>query len=414
MISAADNSQRLDGAVLGAAAESAVPDAAIAKMAWLVQQGGCSLTVRTAAAAARSGDLARLRWLRERGCPFDSSQVVEAALQHADLSVADWLVDEAGCPLPEPHAAGPVASAAAASDVGKLRWLQERGVDVSSLAQQEDLLLNAVGSGNTEAMRSVLELEGGARLLNVAVMNRLVSVGNVTAAAYFYGAGCPVDQVAWSEWAASGCRGGLAMLRWLLEEARVSASSLPLRDMVAAWPDATAADSRRLLEAVRLLLPSGSCSVLATRASLVAARKGDLSLLRYLHEELGGELGPSVLAGAARGGCEAMLEWLVERGCGAGVEARVLDDCYLEAGQRGNLAALECLRRLGVPRSKELLLKAVSGGVPVPVFEWLRGRGARMSEEDLREAARVAGAQREEDCRRRVSELLQIMHAERT
>ncbi len=47
-----------------------------------------------------------------------------------------------------------------------------------------------------------------------------------------------------------------------------------------------------------------------------------------------------------------------------------------EAGQRGNLAALECLRRLGVPWSEGLLLKAVAGGVPVPVFQWLRGQGA--------------------------------------
>ncbi len=412
VISAADGSQRLDGAVLAAAAESPMPDAAIAKMEWVLQQGGSRLTVGTAAAAARSGDLARLRWLRERGCPLDSWQVLEAELRHADLSVAEWLVDEAGCPLPEPDAAGPVASAAAATGVAKLQWLQERGVNVSSSAQQQQLLMNAAGSGNTEAMRFVLEMEGGAQLLNVDVMNRLVSVGNVTAAAYLKGEGCPVDQCAWSTWYKSGCKGGQAMLRWLLQHACGPASSSVSPYVIAAWPDTTAADSRQLLEALRLLLPPGSSGGLATRAILHAARRGDLALLRYLHEELGGELGPSVLAGAARGGCEAMLEWLVERGCAAGVEARLLDDCYLEAGQRGNLAALECLRRLGVPWSEGLLLKAVAGGVPVPVFHWLRGQGARMSKHDLQEAARLAGAQREEDSRRRAAKLLEIINAE--
>ncbi len=53
------------------AAGSLHPDA-VAKMEWLlaVGKGSCSLQENTAAAAAISGDLGRLRWLRERGCPM--------------------------------------------------------------------------------------------------------------------------------------------------------------------------------------------------------------------------------------------------------------------------------------------------------------------------------------------------------
>ncbi len=84
-------------AALAAAAGSATPDA-VAKMEWLMSKAG--LGPGTAAAAARSGDLGRLRWLRDRGCPMGGYGVLQSALQHADLAVAQWLVDEAGCKLP--------------------------------------------------------------------------------------------------------------------------------------------------------------------------------------------------------------------------------------------------------------------------------------------------------------------------
>ncbi len=88
--------------VLDAAAASPTPDA-IAKMEWILAEGNgtCSVQTTTAAAAARSGDLGRLRWLRDRGCPMDL-RVLRSALGHADLAVAQWLVEEGGVKLPEP------------------------------------------------------------------------------------------------------------------------------------------------------------------------------------------------------------------------------------------------------------------------------------------------------------------------
>ncbi len=125
----------VDQHVLDAAAASAIPDA-VAKMEWLLAvgagegpmqegtaagaastvgsvpaagraRGSCTLQESTAEAAARSGDLGRLRWLRERGCPMGGYWVLQSALQHADLAVAQWLVNEAGCEMPT---RGPVSS----------------------------------------------------------------------------------------------------------------------------------------------------------------------------------------------------------------------------------------------------------------------------------------------------------------
>ncbi len=85
--------------LLEVAAESTSSDA-VSKMEWLLLQAGCKLGHGTAAAAAGSGDLGRLRWLRERGCPTNIHRVLRSAVQHAELAVAQWLVDEGGCQLP--------------------------------------------------------------------------------------------------------------------------------------------------------------------------------------------------------------------------------------------------------------------------------------------------------------------------
>ncbi len=122
----------VDVVVLDAAAASLTPDA-LAQLQWLIDgcragpaatshssstssgdgggvvgngaaplsachgDGRCTLTLRTAAAACRSGDLLRLQWLHARGCPVVSPMVLAAALEHAPLPVAQWLVDHLRC-----------------------------------------------------------------------------------------------------------------------------------------------------------------------------------------------------------------------------------------------------------------------------------------------------------------------------
>ncbi len=268
-LSATDSSLALGREVLEAAAGSATPDA-IAKMEWLMQQGGCALMYKTAAAAACSGDLSRLRWMRERGCSFDSWVVLEAALRHADLSVAEWLVGEAGCPFPDPQMADDVASAAAASgSVAKLRWLQARGFLPEVPGGR--LLAAAAGSGCVEALR-FLHQRGGGPLLDPSVTSMAVCSGNVECVAYLREVGCPMDGDMCRNWYRPGCRGGLSMLRWLLEEALVSARSLSLQDIILHWPSPTAADRRKLLEAVRLVVPpSGGSGLLDAHSPAAGA-----------------------------------------------------------------------------------------------------------------------------------------------
>ncbi len=396
LLSAADSSPRLDGDVLGAAAEAATPDA-VAKMEWVLLQGGCSLTAATAAAAARSGDLARLRWLRERGCPCNTGCVLAAALQHADLSVAEWLVDEAGCPLPGPedqeHERGSHAAAAASGSIAKLRWLRDRGSDFM-LGRIDHMVAAAVEGGHLELLR-FLQQEGGDEVRLVLrdfwYMERAIRSGSVETAAYLLDAGCPLhsNHHRYYVWELAGCTGSADMVRWLVVEAGEDLLGR-FSNLIEAWPATTAAErhNAQLLEVLRM----HQDTVLHDNGELMlifAAGRSDVALLRYLHQELGFGLGPRVLAEAAGGGCEVVMEWLVDRGCAAGVEHRLLDGCYWAAGWCGNLAALECLRRLGVPWSEGLLLEAVEHGLPQPVVQWLWGQGARISGERLKVARQV-------------------------
>ncbi len=383
LLSAAGSGVQLGGSVLNAAAVSTTPDA-LPKLEWLLHHGGGSLTSDTAAAAASSGDLSRLVWLRERGCPIDSWQVLEAALEHADLSMAEWSAEQVGCRTliqQEAQVAGiavPIAAAASGS-VAKLRWLQAH--DVATLPEPPDHrrpVEAAARSGQLEAVR-FLHQEGGDQLLSTRVMEAAIRSGNLEVAAYLLEAGCPLEGLEWYE---AGCTGNLAAVRWLLEEVHLSAHG-DLDDLIAAWPESWQSN-RRLLEAVQLVAPPGSSLEEPNDMLEAAAVRSDVALLRYLHEELGCELGPEVLWAAARGGCEAVMEWLVEHGCAAGAEEVMLDVCYLLAGERGDLAGLRSLRSLGVPWSEELLSRAVMHWrLPLPVVQWMWGQGARISKQQL-------------------------------
>ncbi len=459
--------------MLDAAARSPTPDA-IAKMEWVLQQGGgsCKPTWTTAAAAARSGDTARLRWLRDRGCPLDSWQVLASALRHADLSVAEWLVDQAGCPLPaDPGQGEKLAEAAACADSGsiaKLRWLQSRGLAILPAGPRGSLALPAAALHGRLDVVQFLLAEGGEDILSAEAMHEALASGCVEVVECLWEAGCPVEDVAWKY---VGYKGRLGMARWLLEEAEMPAGGQELEHLIRMWPCRTAEVRRQLLEAVRLVAPPGCGIEVTASAVAIAANQGHLDVLRYLHVELGCGL-DELLEEAVRGGCEAVVEWLVEQGCAAGVvaaaaqsaseggaegsagevsglegssgevsgleessgeesglegssgeesgleessgeesgleassgggEAEEWDDAdtsagrnvdvvatrsdryYLAAGHVGDLATLNCLRRLGVLWSEGVLLKAVLPlPPPLPVLQWMWEQGARLDKKQL-------------------------------
>ncbi len=317
-------------------------------------------------------------------------QVLAAALKHADLSVADWLVDQAGCAIPDPQSAAPGASlseaAAASGSVRKLCLLQARGLAAlpPTLDRALPVMEAAAASGQLEVVQFLHRL-GGDRLLGRQVMRSAVFSGSLEVAAYLVGAGCPMDEHLWSRAARAG---EVAMVRWLLEEAHLPVNDMLLCEFLQMWPEMNAEDNRQLLEAMQLLAPLERDTETDQDVLRLAASRHNVSLVRYLHADLGWELGQGLLFSAAYGGSEAMLEWLVERGCAAGPAAGH-DHCYLTAGARGDLGTLTCLRRLGVPWGAGLLREAVGGMVeplPLPVVQWLWGQGARVNRQALEQA----------------------------
>ncbi len=384
----------LDQDVLDAAAASATPDA-IAKMEWVLAKGrrACSLDVGVAHAAARSGDLARLRWLRGRGCPMADaeSSALESALQYADLAVAQWLVDVAGCRLPR---LGRVdiaewrelleAAARSVDGVAKMEWLQQRGAPLSGPDNGIMICVGvtAIEEGTVEVVRYLQSVaamdEAGELQEDVAQAIEDGKPRSVAMAEHLRAAGREFEP---KSYAAAAKASNLDMFRWLALEAEVSAEYLfeiRLDEMIQNWSQSSAADSRDLLEAVQLLVGTagfeGWDAKLAVRSAIA---RGDLALVRYLlQQQPGYQLDGKAVEGAAKAGCEALLEWLVEQQprCLAGPW---VVSPYVRAAANGDRATLEALRRLGVLRGAHGVARAaIKEGCELPALRWLLQAGA--------------------------------------
>ncbi len=388
---------------------AASPSGAMAKMEWVLAQGrgSCSLQESTAAAAARSGDLGRLRWLRDRGCPVDMGWVLVCALEKADLAVAQWLVGEAGCVLPATAAGDDErwerlldAAAKSPNGVPKLQWLHERGAPPLSRDTDSDLILlllhSAAAAGRVEVVRHLMSLVAPmARLRFLAdgeLFHCAVSSGSIPTAEFLRQAGCAVSYAAYEVAAQAAADkdsliGGdsIAIIRWLVQEARVPAAGFDLEELLLGWPSDTPADSRDLLAVVQLLLgeckldEGGELSYVDAMSALdAAAGRGELALVQYLLQQRPG-FPPNwgIVMAAAEGGCEALLEWLVEQhpGCLEGAGSGVSP--YASAAARGDLGTLTALRRLGVPWSAEnVVAQAVREGAAEHAMRWLEEQGA--------------------------------------
>ncbi len=115
--------------------------------------------------------------------------------------------------------------------------------------------------------------------------------------------------------------------------------------------------------------------------------RGNLPLVRYLHEQLGCNITPRTLDAAVHGGCCALVEWLSEQGYWAW---EWHGDPYLPAALNGDLATLECLRQLGVPWGKGVLWEAVGRDCPLPVLKWMVAHGAPAGPREVARALAVA------------------------
>ncbi len=390
---------------------------AIAKLTWLMAMAerskehfhGQWLLLQAASGAVSSGRLPVLQWLLELalqgGVPTGElwSRVVDVearglplaqALGKGHVAVADWLVDEAGYPLPQQEQDEDLAhvmelenqqeaeqellwkAAAWGGSVDTLRWLILRGVPVCP-----DALSMAVRGGHLEAVRFLHEVCG----VGLEDCDLLEAAGSrsVPTAQWLLQAGCHMDPEAYL---AAAREGDVAMIRWLALDAKCPWSQSTVADILGIWAYKAGNSTDGLKEAVRLLLEAGCPCSTSYVAINGAARTGRLPLLRYLHEELGMGFWPYTLTEAAGGGCEEVLEWLVGAGYGAG-EGRGGSEAYVAAASHGDMATLRCLRRLGVPWDERVVMLAVEYCcTPTSAVQWLVEQGAPVNREAVERA----------------------------
>ncbi len=383
----------------------------IPKLSWLMvkagkdtaQQGQQSLLCAAAVGAAAAGSLPVLRWLRAAGMDLGGAlrngsvpvysvvDVFAQALQHGHVAAADWLVDEAGAPLPQQEQRGEQETlweeAGRGGSVAALQWLQRRGV----AGDMEQAVEFAAWGGHLQAVQFLHEQCGAE--LTASVFRAAAGSSSIPTAQWLLQAGCAMGPEAYRS-AASMADGG--MIRWLVGHAGCPWQRESIADVISVWPyDET---GRPDLEAsVRLLVEAGCPYGLDSGSMDAAAACGRLPLLRYLHEDLGVGFGPGTMAVAARDGCEEVLEWLVGAGCRAG--GGLGSDPYVAAAANGDMATLRCLRRLGVTWGEWVLRAAVDMGAPPPVVRWLVEQGAPWDGEAVEKAeVKARGEERWREC----------------
>ncbi len=429
-----------------AAARSQPPDSAAAKVKWLCEKNEDTEQshLEAAVGAAEAGDVGLfLRWPLRRHLHMlalgDSGYaVLAAALQHfSEPEAVDWLLDEEGFMLPGDEEAGGLLAvwkgAAASGNVDMLRWLADKMVPLPPEQLQDDeewdedvqlqedehgqgrglgeLLVAAAKSGQVGAVR-YLHVELGLPLTEQAFC-AAVGSGSVPLAAWLLQAGCPMGPAAYVR-AAAGAHVG--MVRWLAEEARCPFEQDTVSSVIHKWPEhpeggdkgaasgsggGSGGGSDDLLKVVKLLLDAG-CPLGEQDVGLDAdgpfgqqddaltnaVWRGDLPLVRYLHEERGVAFGDRTLARAADNGSEAMLGYLWAAGCvphgrsSGGSPAQVTEP-YAVAGSNGDLGTLRCLKVLGVPWDATWAIeRARRLDCTLPVLRWFVEQGAGLEREN--------------------------------
>ncbi len=349
------------------------------------------LLLSAAVGAAAGGSLPVLQWLEQQGMDLRSEQaqhkelafsllsdaalwcvVLAATLQHGHVAVADWLVDEAGCPLPQEEQARERRhaweGAARGGSMEAMRWLLRRGV---SLPRYTWAFCAAAQAGHLDVIH-FLHGECGEGLSESAFAAAAGS-RSLPTAMWLLQAGCPTDSRAYRDAAQAG---DAAMVQWLALEVGCPWDEDTVWKVVKYWGARIGSSSSNsdLEAAVRALVQAG-CPVTDIRCMYRLAARGNLPLLRYLHEELGLGFEEGILTTAVKGGWETVVAWLVGKGllpC-----ARWEDDAYAAAASKGNLGMLSCLRRLGVPWSEDTVwATVVMGNSQLPVVRWLVEQGA--------------------------------------
>ncbi len=393
--------------------------------------------------AMRHAGLEVVEWLvREAGCQLPGPAPGPAAAAAAAVET----VDERDFRM------SLVDAAAASGSAAKLQWLRDRGLlplfQPAFPAAMQVVMKEAAAQGQLETLRYLHE-DCGVGLSDM-VACAAVHSGEVAVASWILQQGGRelFDDRGWV-WSSAAGSGSLDMVQWLVGEGMLSAAdAVPaVHRLVGYWPSSTEQSRASLLAAVKLVLqsvagPSGSGggdgsgggndnnrrsggdggggsggsgsgggggdgggggggggglapgAIPGSRQQhqellAVAAWRGDLPLFTYLHSQLQLQcaMGPEVLLEAVKPGCEALVEWLLGHGCAL---PEATGKLFLIPALRGDLAALRCLRRMGVPWPRGLLPEAVRHGCHLPMLQWLVAEGVTVGAGELAEAIKTA------------------------
>ncbi len=363
------------------------------KVAWLLDQATAEVTVpasgllrdqlllAAAQGAAAAGKVPLLRWLSgEQGLDLAAAGpggtegsghgVLACAMEAPDVGVAEWLVDEAGHPLPGAEDQGGLEelwrSAGANGDVAKLQWLVGRGVPLHPKGP-----LAAAEKGRLDAVRYLHEQCGVA--LSAELFAAAAGSGSVPLVSWLLDRGCPTSPEAYKN---AVCKGRLEMVVWMAEQVDRS----PWGDMQPDWlPNLDQlVDQESDLKAVHRMLETGALGrrggVLFAMILDWAAFAGHVELLHTLNAEI--KAVRSTLMAAAWGGCEAALELLLRAKSVRAVLRSKGWPSYVAACHQGDYATSCYLRRRRVPWGAGAMAAAVDIGVRLPVLRWMAEEGA--------------------------------------
>lgn len=390
-----------------AAAGSHDAEQARAKLAWLARQHAAPTPLDrvhhgAALGAAEAGHFGLLQWMQSEGYTLaahvdERVRLVGCALRRGELHVAQWLREAVGLQAQGHELSSLWDHAAFCGSMEEMRWLSELDVPGAGYA-----IRSAAEAGRLEAVRYLHGEVAPGDWLDPEAFAFAAGSGSIPTAAWLLHQGYDVHDTAYVH---AAKRGDAEMLRWLVQEARCPCGEATLSKVIEVWPKrlcsnggsssssssggsggSSSNSSARLLQVVKELLdagcPVGYCGLKE------AARRGDLPLVRYLHEERGAGFSPCVLGAAADCGCEAVLQWLWEAGCLA--DESVLDEedqawiidvglewyPYVLAGRNGDLATLSLMRRLGVPWGTRVMGAACEWACRLPVLRWMVEQGA--------------------------------------